>query len=81
MKSLRINIGKITLPGYSAVGQRQFTASLKSQLSELRKTPAVSDLNVQRLDAGQLRHSATPQDAANQIAKRLAAKLKGSRNV
>jgi len=81
MKRIRINIGKLTLPGYSAAGQKQFTDALKAQLSELGKTRPTSNINIRGLDAGDLRPGVAPQDAGTQIGKTIRTKLKGSRHV
>jgi hypothetical protein len=79
--ALHFKIGRITVDGYSAADQRQFTHSLESNLTELGRMhidhtwSEATRLTMKRLDAGQLPVGASPEDAARQIAMRIFAKL------
>src|SRR5215469_16949903 len=78
---LHFKIGRITTDGYSVAEQKQFTHSIKLKLAELARKHSdhpwseANGLTMNRLDAGQLRSGASPEDAARQIAARIFAKL------
>lgn len=78
---LHFKIGRVTMDGYSLAEQRQFTHSIKLKLAELARRHSdhpwseANGLTMNRLDAGELRSGASPEDAARQIAARIFAKL------
>jgi hypothetical protein len=74
---LRFRIGKITLQGYGAGEQKRFAASLQETLSTMAHQHrglnwrAMADVKMSRLDAGELPAGASPEQAAQFIARKL----------
>jgi hypothetical protein len=79
--TLHFKIDRVTVSGYSAADQKQFTHSLRLSLAELAPRhhghvwSEANRLTIGRLDAGQLPPGASLEEAARQIAARLFAKL------
>lgn len=74
---LRFRIGKITLQGYGAGEQKRFAVSLQETLSTLARQHhglnwrAMTQVKVRRLDAGELPTDASPEQAAQFVARKL----------
>jgi hypothetical protein len=79
--ALHFKIDRISVVGYSAADQKQFTHSLKLNLAELARRHGdfawseTNGLTISRLDGGRLSTGASPEDAARQIAARIFATL------
>jgi hypothetical protein len=76
--SVHFDIGRITLHGYSPGQRTRFVSSLRERLAELaasdgRSWPTAVQRRVGRLDAGDMRPGAPPEEAAQRIAERLIA--------
>jgi hypothetical protein len=85
VRKLRFDIGRLTLPGYSAAECARFTAALRVELERVSKegvrsaqTQAFTSA-IPHLDGGQLRHGASPEQAAAQVAGRVGSAMGGSR--
>jgi hypothetical protein len=81
-RRVRLDIGAITLHGYSPAQQDRFTRSLRAELAELAAGPEAAQAAAspapppaRRLDAGVLRAGATPEEAAGRVAAALRAHL------
>ena len=78
---LHVNIGRITLEGYTPADRRRFAYALQSSLTGLARTPnssrwpAVPALRMNHLDAGQLPPGASPEEAARHVARQIFATL------
>jgi hypothetical protein len=74
---LRFRIGKITLQGYGAGEQKRFAAALQETLGTLARRHhnlnwrGMADVKVSRLDAGELPSGASPEQAAQFVARKL----------
>jgi hypothetical protein len=79
--ALHFKIDRITMDGYSAAAQKQFTHSLKSNLADLARKHSdhawseANGLTMNRLDAWQLPTDGSPEDAAWRISARIFAML------
>jgi hypothetical protein len=85
VRKLRFDIGRLTLPGYSAAESARFAAALRLELERVSKervrsgqTQAITSA-IPHLDGGQLRHGASPEQAAAQVAGRVGSAMGGSR--
>jgi hypothetical protein len=82
---LRFRIEKITLQGYGAGEQKRFAASLQETLGTLARRNhnlnwrAMADVKVGRLDAGELPSGASPEQAAQFVARKLFVALQRAR--
>jgi hypothetical protein len=94
--AVRFDIRRLTLSGYAEAEQRRFVRSLRTELARLSHAvppgqwPAAGEAGsdpppaFERLDAGEMRPGATPEEAARQIARRIVEKVArggGARNV
>lgn len=74
---LRFHIGNITFEGYGPGEQKRFAGSLQETLTTLARQHsslnwrAMADVNVNRLDAGELPSGASPEQAAQFVAQKL----------
>jgi hypothetical protein len=78
-RSIHFDIQRITLPGYSPSQRERFIGALETRLTELSASgnvawPAAGQ-RVGHLDAGLLRPSVQPEEAAQRIAARLLAAI------
>lgn len=73
MKTLHLHIDRIVVEGLSESGQRRFVRVLESQLHALAESGIADGFTrntrkrLQMLEVGQLRHGATPEQAAAQV--------------
>jgi hypothetical protein len=81
---VRFGIGKITFHGYGAGEQKRFVASLQETLTTLAHRNsglnwlAMADVTVSRLDTIELPSGASPEQAAQFVARKLFVALKRS---
>jgi len=78
---LRLDIQRLSLPGYTPAQHERFMHALTTTLNQLmaRQAPWPTALGarITHLDAGRLREGATPEDAAREIATQIFARLAG----
>jgi hypothetical protein len=72
---LHVEIGKLTIEGYTRVQQRLFTESFRSSLHTLTNSLDLRQLDanrtIRRLDAGSLRTGASAKEAGQELARRI----------
>lgn len=81
MKSVYLNIDRITVEGLSAVEQRQFARALETKLRALAVADGIADggdRNLGLVNAGVLRRGASANQAAAQVVNAIRARLSGS---
>ncbi len=87
---LRFDIRRVTLSGYDRVEQARFTRTLRAELARLSRSTdpgewsGLAGARIDRLDAGEMRPAASPEEAAQQVARRIVEKVVrggGTRNV
>jgi len=82
---VRFDIGRLTLPGYSVAERSRFTAALQLALEKVVQEgdrtawSRAEPRSIARLDAGQLRHGASPEEAAVHVAGRVGGVMAGNR--
>jgi hypothetical protein len=76
--ALDFQIDRVSIEGAVPGGEKRFEASLRAELSRAGgnyESATVAALNIDRLDAGQLRADASPETIARHVAREIVAKL------
>jgi hypothetical protein len=78
--AVHVDVGRLTLEGYSPAQRARFVSSLQARLTELAASGgsdwlAAAQRPLAHLDAGTLRPGAAPEEAAQRVASTLGAHL------
>jgi hypothetical protein len=82
-RRVRLDIGRITLHGYSPAQRQRFIGALEARLAEVAagtQAAAAGLAPARRLDAGAMPAGAPPEEAAARVAAALRAHLAGGRH-
>lgn len=84
-RTLHLHIDRLVVEGVPAHGRQRFVGALESELTKLASDGLAGALagsrkrEIASLDAGTLRHGATPEQAAKQVTSALRRGLAGRR--